>query len=136
MSVDTQAPTDLSGGLVAEVLTPVALDQTYSYVVPPHLADRLVPGQIVQIPFGPRETVGVVWELRRSHSGGNLKAVGGIVDVPPMPDGLRRLVDRIARYTLAPRGAVLRMALRAAGHRAGGACRHRRAAWRARPPRG
>jgi primosomal protein N' (replication factor Y) len=99
-------------GLIAEVLTPVALDQTYSYTVPSHLAGSLAPGQVVHIPFGPRETVGVVWELRRSSSGGNLKAVAGILDVPPMPAGLRRLVDRIARYTLAPRGAVLRMALR------------------------
>ena len=112
MIVDQPAHSSLAGGLVAEVLTPVALDQTYSYIVPPHLAGSLAPGQVVHIPFGPRETVGVVWELRRSSSGGNLKAVAGILDVPSMPAGLRRLVDRIARYTLAPRGSVLSMALR------------------------
>src|SRR3954453_11880990 len=130
--MDQPEQAGLAGGLVAEVLTPVALDQTYSYVVPPRLVGSLAPGQVVHIPFGPRETVGVVWELRRSQSGGNLKAVSGIMDVPPMPAGLRRLVDRIARYTLAPRGAVLRMALRLPdterARRVGGGCRIRNGA--------
>ncbi|PSC05872.1 primosomal protein N' [Alsobacter soli] len=100
-----------SGALIAEVLTPVALDQTYSYAAPDGLA--LEEGSVVQIPFGPRETVGVVWELRRGASGSNLKKVTAKAPCPPLSEKLRKLVDWVARYTLAPRGMVLRMALRA-----------------------
>lgn len=103
--------TQAQGALIAEVLTPVALDQTYSYVAPDHL--DLEPGCVVQVPFGPRETVGVVWELRRRPSGSNLKKIAAKIACPPLPDNLRKLVDWVARYTLAPKGMVLRMALRA-----------------------
>ena len=97
--------------MIAEILTPVALDQTYSYAVPDGLA--LQPGDVVQIPFGPRDTVGVVWELRPSNaSASNLKSVAGLVPAPRLSAELRKFVDWVARYTLAPRGAVLRMTLR------------------------
>ena len=97
--------------MIVEILTPVALDQTYSYAVPDGLA--LQPGDVVQIPFGPRDTVGVVWELRPSNaSASNLKSVAGLIPAPRLSAKLRKFVDWVARYTLAPRGAVLRMTLR------------------------
>ena len=109
---DTPAQALGPGPTVAEVLVPTGLDQTYSYVVPPHLT--LDPGDVVRVPFGPREWPGVVWEVREQSSGGasNLKAVAGRVDSPPLSANLRRFVEWVARYTLAPRGMVLRMALR------------------------
>ncbi|GGH31454.1 primosomal protein N' [Alsobacter metallidurans] len=103
--------TEAQGALIAEVLTPVALDQCYSYAVPDHL--DLAPGCVVQAPFGPRETVGVVWELRRGAAGSNLKKITAKIACPPLSNNLRKLVDWVARYTLAPKGMVLRMALRA-----------------------
>ena len=45
----------------ADVLIPLALDQAYSYAIPAGLT--LKPGDVVQVPLGPRETVGVVWAL-------------------------------------------------------------------------
>ncbi|MBN9064760.1 MAG: primosomal protein N', partial [Rhizobiales bacterium] len=76
---------------VADVLAPVAVDTAYSYAIPPGLA--LAPGDIVAIPLGRSQTVGVVWAVDRSRSGGNLKAIEGKLDVPPMPAGLRRLIE-------------------------------------------
>ena len=95
---------------VAEVLIPLALDQTYSYRLPQGLI--VAPGDSVAVPLGPREVVGVVWEITSSASGGNLKAVIGKIDAPPLSQALRDFVDWVARYTLAPRGMVLKMALR------------------------
>ena len=43
------------GGTV-DVLIPLGLDQAYSYAVPAGLVLR--PGDVVQVPLGPRETVG------------------------------------------------------------------------------
>ncbi|MFE1599356.1 primosomal protein N' [Methylobacterium sp. ID0610] len=94
----------------ADVLIPLALDTAYSYAVPAGL--DLAEGDVVQIPLGPRETVGVVWSLREGASGGNLKRVSAKIADAGMKPPLRRLVDWIARYTLAPKGLALAMALR------------------------
>jgi primosomal protein N' (replication factor Y) (superfamily II helicase) len=87
-------------------------DQTYSYHVPAGL--DLQPGAVVRVPFGPREWPGVIWDLRPAPAGvsSNLKSIGGRLDAPPLSSKLRDFIDWVARYTLAPRGMVLRMALR------------------------
>ncbi|MGA8174991.1 MAG: hypothetical protein WB839_09700, partial [Pseudolabrys sp.] len=44
---------------IVDVLVPVALDQTYSYRVPAGI--ELAPGDVVAVPLGTRESMGVVW---------------------------------------------------------------------------
>jgi primosomal protein N' (replication factor Y) (superfamily II helicase) len=96
---------------IADILTPVALDTAYSYQIPAEMA--LSPGDVVYVPFGPRETVGVVWDVRSVETpASNLKSVRAKADAPPLSAKLRQFVDWVARYTLAPRGSVMRMALR------------------------
>ena len=51
---------------IADVLMPLALDTAYSYAVPPGLLLR--DGDVVQVPLGTRETIGVVWSLREGSS--------------------------------------------------------------------
>ena len=101
--------------MIADVLMPVAVDTAYSYRSPPGLALR--PGDLVIAPLGPRQTIGVVWAMReegtREHP--NLKSLIGKADMPALPKGLVEFVDWTARWTLAPRGLVLRMALHDAG---------------------
>ncbi|MBV9395923.1 MAG: primosomal protein N' [Methylobacteriaceae bacterium] len=96
--------------LVADVLVPVALDNTYSYCVPAGL--EIAPGDFVTVPLGTRETTGIVWSLKRSRSGGNLKEIAARRDLPRLDEKLMRFIDWVARYTLAPRGMVLRMVSR------------------------
>jgi len=95
---------------IAEILVPVAVEGAYSYANPRGLA--LQPGDQVLVTLGNRPTVGVVWELRRGHAASNLKPVEHRYDAPPMRAPMRAFVDWIARWTLSPRGMVLRMALR------------------------
>ena len=97
--------------VIADVLIPLALDIAYSYTVPKGL--EVEPGDVVHVPLAARETVGVVWETRKSAPASNLKAIIAKADAPPIQTKLREFVDWVARYTLAPRGLVLRMALRA-----------------------
>src|SRR5215211_7480164 len=94
---------------IADVLIPLALDTAYSYAAPAGLDLR--EGDVVQVPLGTRETVGVVWSLRPGD-GGNLKRVTGKIATPPVSPPLRRLVDWVAWYTLAPKGSVLAMVLK------------------------
>ena len=107
------SPSSASSTGVVDVLVPVALDRAYSYRVPREL--NLKPGDVVCVPLGPREVVGVVWAENpspdpRLHN--RLKDVGEKLDVPPLKPELRALVDWVANYTLSARGMVLRMCLR------------------------
>src|SRR3954449_6062805 len=106
-----------SAARVVDVLVPVALNQAYSYRVPRGM--ELHPGDVVCVPLGPREVIAVVWAQNhnpdpRLHN--RLKDVSEKVDVPPLKDELRTLIDWVARYTLSARGMVLRMALRMGEH--------------------
>src|SRR5256886_12087580 len=102
---------------VVDVLVPVALNQNYSYRVPRGM--ELKPGDVVCVPLGPREVVAVVWAENanpdpRLHN--RLKDVGEKLDVPPLKEELRSLVDWVSNYTLSARGIVLRMCLRMGEH--------------------
>src|SRR5271166_4530804 len=95
---------------VVDVLAPVAVDTAYSYRAPADL--RLKPGTCVRVPLGNRHATGVVWASREA-GGDNLKSVIGVLDWPPLHEPLRDFIDWVARWTLSPRGMVLRMAIRA-----------------------
>src|SRR5581483_11613513 len=108
--------TAASTGIV-DVLVPVALNQTYSYRVPRGM--ELQAGDVVGVPLGPREVLAVVWAENanpdpRLHN--RLKDVSEKLDVPPLKEELRSLVDWVSNYTLSARGMVLRMALRMGEH--------------------
>jgi primosomal protein N' (replication factor Y) len=94
---------------VVDVLAPVAVDTAYSYRAPPEL--DLAPGDFVAMPLGTRTAIGVVWAAREGD-GGNLKSVIEKKPLPRLGAPLRDFVDWVARWTLSPRGAVLRMAAR------------------------
>jgi primosomal protein N' (replication factor Y) len=93
---------------IADVLIPVAVDTAYSYAIG---EASLRAGDLVEVPLGTRMTIGVVWAIRPGPPT-KLKTVRGKLDLPPLPDHLRAFVDWVARWTLSPRGMVLRMCLR------------------------
>jgi primosomal protein N' (replication factor Y) len=99
-----------------DVLVPVALDQAYSYRVPAGM--ELAAGDFVRVPLGPRVCTGVVWGEGTARPGldNRLKDVEDKLDVPPLKTELREFVEWVARYTLAPRGMVLRMTMRMGEH--------------------
>ena len=77
---------------------------------------RVEHGSIVVAPLGPRQIVGVVWEEDRfpdveSVGDNRLRNLLEVVDAPPLPEPLRRLIEWTADYYLSPPAAVLRMAL-------------------------
>ncbi|MGA9214994.1 MAG: primosomal protein N', partial [Methylocella sp.] len=103
------------GAAIAEILLPVAIDHSYSYLVPRGIA--VAPGDFVEVPLGTRMANGVVWEARPgTRERANLKAVAARLDIPPLPTNLRTFVDWVARWTVSPRGMVLRMAIGAPFH--------------------
>ncbi len=109
-AMTSRLPLDEPQDQIADVLAPVAVDMAYSYRVPRGMS--LAPGDFVTVPLGNREATGVVWEVRQGP-GSNLKAIADKRDLPALSAPLRHFVDWVARWTLAPRGMVLRMGVRA-----------------------
>jgi primosomal protein N' (replication factor Y) len=96
---------------IADILVPVAVDAPYSYRVPTGM--RLAPGDVVAVPLGTRREIGVVWPRGEGvPPRARLKEITGKLDLPPLPADLMALIEWAADYTLAPKGMVLRMALR------------------------
>jgi primosomal protein N' (replication factor Y) len=93
-----------------KVLLPLPLADAYDYSLPDGL--DVVAGHFVIVPLGKRETLGVVWgEGSGEVAPEKLRDIADILPALPMADALRRFVDWVAAYTLAPPGAVLRMAM-------------------------
>src|ERR1700749_4495231 len=112
-----QSSSSATSTRVVDVLVPVAVNQTYSYRVPRGM--ELKAGDVVGVPLGPREVLAVVWAENatpdpRLHN--RLKDVSEKLDVPPLKEELRSLVDWVSNYTLSARGMVLRMTLRMGEH--------------------
>ena len=94
------------------VLLPLPLEPAYDYAVPGDLAEAIAPGCFVRVPLAGRERVGVVWGAGAGDvEAARLKPVTALLEAPPMTGPLRRLVDWAADYTLAKRGAVLRLGM-------------------------
>jgi primosomal protein N' (replication factor Y) (superfamily II helicase) len=93
------------------VLLPLPLPGPLDYL-PPDAAEVPEPGTLVRVTLGSRRVIGVVWD----DSGAEvpperLKPILEALPTPPLRPELRRFVDRVAAYTMAPPGAVLRMAI-------------------------
>ena len=93
------------------VLLPLPLADAYDYRVPAGM--DAAPGDIVLVPLGKRQEIGVVWdgEADPALPERKLRDIAARLDVPPMTPSLRAFIDWVAQYTLSPPGAVLRMAL-------------------------
>jgi primosomal protein N' (replication factor Y) len=92
------------------VLLPLPLADAYDYSVPEGM--QVMSGHFVIVPLGKRETVGVVWgEGSGEVAPAKLRDIVEVMPALPMADAMRRFVDWVAAYTLAPPGAVLRMAM-------------------------
>ncbi|MGH8732445.1 MAG: hypothetical protein ACREVB_02045, partial [Burkholderiales bacterium] len=92
------------------MLLPLLVADAYDYSVPEGL--EVAAGHFVIVPLGKRLTIGVVWgEGSGEVAASKLRDIEEVLPALPMADPLRRFIDWVAAYTLAPPGAVLRMAM-------------------------
>src|SRR5215831_11983378 len=93
------------------VLLPLPLPAALDYLAPETMPP-LEPGCFVRVPLGGRSLVGVVWgEADNEIPIERLKPLAGVLPIPPLQPQLRRFVERVAAYTMAPSGMVLRMTM-------------------------
>ncbi len=96
---------------IAHVLIPLALEQPYSYLVPEEM--HLARGDFVKVPLGTREVTGVIWNLpdKTGNEPRKLREIITRLETLPLPPTMRKFVNWVAAYTLAPQGLVLKMAM-------------------------
>ncbi|WP_296098840.1 primosomal protein N' [uncultured Agrobacterium sp.] len=106
-------PGDASPTVAVPVLVPMPAPGPYSYGVPEDMV--VEPGSIVQVPLGPRQVIGVVWDKSDGPpvDSKKLRPITKTFDCPPLREEMRRFIDWVASYTLSPPGLVAKMALRA-----------------------
>ncbi|WP_296082496.1 primosomal protein N' [uncultured Agrobacterium sp.] len=106
-------PGDASPPVAVPVLVPMPAPGPYSYGVPEDMV--VEPGSIVQVPLGPRQVIGVVWDKSDGPpvDPKKLRPITKTFDCPPLREEMRRFIDWVASYTLSPPGLVAKMALRA-----------------------
>lgn len=92
------------------ILFPLPLPEPFDYLVPAEMV--LQPGDHVRAPLGKRSARGVVWAVKAGPGERKLKPVEGPAGGPPLPGGIRRFVDWLARYLVQSPGIVLRSVLR------------------------
>lgn len=94
------------------VLLPLPLPGALDYLLPDG-AGAPEPGSFVRVTLGSRRLIGVVWDgdPGTDLAAERLKPLIEVLPAPPLRPELRHFIDRVAGYTLAPAGAVLRMAM-------------------------
>lgn len=102
----------LSPHKYADVALPVAVDKTFTYLIPPELGQAAEVGVRVLVPFGRKYTTGLVVALPTSTNLVHLKPIRDVLDASPVvADELLRLCFWIAEYYVAPLGEVVKAAI-------------------------
>ncbi len=94
-----------------EILLPTAVNQGFDYLAPEGM--KLAAGDIVTVPFGRSESLGVVWKNGTAEiPAGKMKNILlHHKNFPPVSENLRKFVSWAAWYNCAPIGAMLKMLL-------------------------
>jgi primosomal protein N' (replication factor Y) len=106
-------------GQVAVDLTAEGTDRLFTYLIPPALAPKLVPGQWVRVPFGPRFLAGLyLGQVPQPPAGVKLKPISAILpELPPVPPRLIELARWTADRFLSTFPAALRLLVPAEARR-------------------
>lgn len=103
----------LAAGTPVAVVTAEGLDRLLDYRAP---AGGVAPGDLVEVPLGPRRVLGAVWgEGQGGYEAAKLRDIVRVLDAPPLAPAMRAFLARAAEYTLTPLPVMLRLATRAPG---------------------
>ena len=95
--------------ILADVALPVPLNQSFTYIVPPELVQRISAGSRVLVPFGRKQLSGIVVGFPSATSIAALRPIQDVLDVlPALSQELLKLGFWISEYYAAPLGEVLK----------------------------
>lgn len=94
-----------------EILLPTVFDRAFDYLAPEGMVLNV--GDIVSVPFGKQELLGVVWGAGKAEiPAGKIKnIIKNHSEFPPLSDNFRKFIDWAAWYNCGAKGAMLKMVL-------------------------
>lgn len=94
---------------IVSILPATGIDRCYSYAVPEGM--DAPKGAYVRISLGRQEAAGVVWDdvPDAKLSVKKLKEITEIFDAPLLSAPMRRYIEKVAQWTMSPKGAILKM---------------------------
>ena len=94
-----------------EVLLPNAAGHGFDYLTPE--GAPLSAGDIVTVPFGRGDALGVVWGAGTANIPATKmrRVAAHLSQFPPLSESFRQFIDWVAWYNCAPKGAILKMVL-------------------------
>ena len=96
----------------ADIALPVAVDKTFTYLVPPDLEQSAAVGVRAIVPFGRKFATGLIVGLPATSTIAGLRPIKDIIDASPVvSDELLHLCNWISDYYFAPLGEVLKAAI-------------------------
>lgn len=97
---------------LVEIALPVAVEKSFTYLLPPDLQSEAAVGVRVIVPFGRKYATGLIIGFPDFPPPIPLKPVSDIIDAKPViPEEVLRLCIWISEYYFAPLGEVLKSAL-------------------------
>jgi primosomal protein N' (replication factor Y) (superfamily II helicase) len=94
---------------IHSILPATGIDKAYSY----KCDEQLAVGTYVKISFGRQDVVGVVTDndAVADISLNKIKSIDEIYDAPPLSSEMMNYIDRVATWTMTPRGLILKMVI-------------------------
>lgn len=97
--------------LYADIVLPVPLEKTFTYIVPTELRDAAKVGCRALVPFGRTHGIGIIVKLSSETAIPNLKPIRDILDAEPtFSEEMLKLTKWIAEYYFASWGEALKAA--------------------------
>ena len=97
----------------ADVIIPLAVKDTYSYIIPTHLKAQVVIGKRVEVPFGKKKLyAGLVLEVHHNTPQYSVKEIRAVLDdAPIVVETQLKLWQWMAKYYICGIGEVMHAAL-------------------------
>lgn len=93
----------------AQVLLPKVFNFSFTYN---HKYNSLKPGDFVEVPFGKKKEVGVVWPGKIDHLENiKIKNINKKIDSFSLDQKLIKFIDWFAKYNMMPLGLILKMSI-------------------------
>lgn len=94
---------------IYNILPATGIDCAYSYKSDLDLSV----GTYVRISFGRQDVVGIVTEVdvKSDYPLNKIKKIDEVYDAPPLPSQMMDFIQKVATWTMTPRGAILKMVI-------------------------
>jgi primosomal protein N' (replication factor Y) len=97
---------------LADIVVPLPIEQTFTYLIPPDLESSVTAGCRVMVSFGRKTAIGIVVGFPPSSSVKKLKPILDVLDTrPTFSEEMLKFTRWISDYYLTPWGEVLRAAM-------------------------